>query len=81
MLRGMGFDKSTSIYLASGHIYNSEQNMAPLLDMFPRLQTKNTLATAEELEPYKVWFFGDLFYSFMLMNGILYFKPNSSCGS
>ncbi|CAM8876498.1 unnamed protein product [Rhodiola kirilowii] len=53
MLRGMGFDKSTSIYLASGKIYNSEKNMAPLLDMFPRLQTKDTLASAEELEPYK----------------------------
>ncbi|XP_057962879.1 protein ESMERALDA 1 isoform X2 [Malania oleifera] len=53
MLRGMGFDKSTSIYLASGKIYNSEKNMAPLLEMFPLLQTKEMLASDEELAPYK----------------------------
>lgn len=54
MLRGMGFDKSTSIYLASGQIYNAEKTMAPLLEMFPHLQTKETLASEEELEPFKV---------------------------
>ncbi|KAK9060057.1 hypothetical protein SSX86_020761 [Deinandra increscens subsp. villosa] len=53
MLRGMGFDRSTSIYLASGHIYNSERYMAPLLEMFPLLQTKEMLASAEELLPFK----------------------------
>lgn len=53
MLRGMGFDKSTSIYLASGQIYNSEKYMAPLLEMFPLLQTKEMLASIEELAPYK----------------------------
>lgn len=30
MLRGMGFGKSTSIYLASGKIYDSERHMKPL---------------------------------------------------
>lgn len=54
MLRGMGFDKSTSIYLASGQIYNAEKTMAPLLEMFPHLQTKETLASEEELAPFKV---------------------------
>ncbi|XP_042003562.1 protein ESMERALDA 1-like isoform X2 [Salvia splendens] len=53
MLRGMGFGKSTSIYLASGKIYNSEKYMAPLLEMFPLLQTKETLASAEELAPFE----------------------------
>ncbi|KAD2393558.1 hypothetical protein R6Q59_012153 [Mikania micrantha] len=53
MLRGMGFDRSTSIYLASGQIYNSERYMAPLLEMFPLLQTKEMLASAEELVPFK----------------------------
>ncbi|XP_071686322.1 protein ESMERALDA 1-like [Rutidosis leptorrhynchoides] len=53
MLRGMGFDRSTSIYLASGQIYNSERYMAPLLEMFPLLQTKEMLASAEELVSYK----------------------------
>ncbi|KAI3733848.1 hypothetical protein L6452_13306 [Arctium lappa] len=53
MLRGMGFDRSTSIYLASGQIYDSQRYMAPLLEMFPLLQTKEMLASAEELAPYK----------------------------
>ncbi|KAH6759561.1 O-fucosyltransferase family protein [Perilla frutescens var. hirtella] len=53
MLRGMGFGKSTCIYLASGKIYNSERYMAPLLEMFPLLQTKETLASAEELAPFQ----------------------------
>lgn len=62
MLRGMGFDKSTSIYLASGKIYDSERNMAPLLEMFPLLKTKEMLASEEELAPYKV----QKLYSFYL---------------
>ncbi|GAA0139878.1 hypothetical protein LIER_01339 [Lithospermum erythrorhizon] len=53
MLRGMGFDKSTSIYLASGMIYDSERNMEPLLEMFPLLQTKEMLASPEELAPFQ----------------------------
>ncbi|KAG6407776.1 hypothetical protein SASPL_130774 [Salvia splendens] len=53
MLRGMGFHKSTSIYLASGKIYDSERYMAPLLEMFPLLQTKEMLASAEELAPFQ----------------------------
>ncbi|GER44657.1 O-fucosyltransferase family protein [Striga asiatica] len=53
MLRGMGFDKSTSIFLASGKIYDSERYMAPLLEMFPLLQTKEMLASAEELAPFQ----------------------------
>ena len=55
MLRGMGFSNNTSIYLASGKIYKAEKNMAPLLEMFPLLQTKETLASDEELAPYKVY--------------------------
>ncbi|XP_057812563.2 protein ESMERALDA 1 [Cryptomeria japonica] len=53
MLRGMGFDNNTSIYLASGKIYKAEKYMVPLLQMFPLLQTKETLASAEELAPFK----------------------------
>lgn len=54
MLRGMGFDRSTYLYLASGKIYNSERYMAPLLEMFPNLLTKEMLASNEELAPFKV---------------------------
>ncbi|KAG5010836.1 hypothetical protein AAZX31_07G202400 [Glycine max] len=53
MLRGMGFTKNTSIFLASGKIYNAEKTMAPLLQMFPNLHTKETLASEEELAPFK----------------------------
>ncbi|KAL8531857.1 hypothetical protein ACS0TY_008454 [Phlomoides rotata] len=63
MLRGMGFDRSTSIFLASGKIYDSERYMAPLLEMFPLLQTKEMLASAEELAPFQVMIKN--FYPFM----------------
>ncbi|XP_010931258.1 protein ESMERALDA 1 isoform X1 [Elaeis guineensis] len=53
ILRGMGFSNNTAIYLASGKIYKAEKAMAPLLEMFPLLQTKETLASAEELAPFK----------------------------
>ncbi|KAJ1686525.1 hypothetical protein LUZ63_017915 [Rhynchospora breviuscula] len=53
MLRGMGFTNNTAIYLASGKIYKAERNMGPLLEMFPFLQTKESLASAEELAPFK----------------------------
>lgn len=58
MLRGMGFNKSTYIYLASGPIYSANITMTPLLEMFPNLQTKEMLASEEELAPFKVclWF-------------------------
>lgn len=54
MLRGMGFDNTTSVYVAAGKIYKAEKYMAPLKQIFPRLETKDTLATAEELAPFKV---------------------------
>ncbi|XP_004292679.1 PREDICTED: uncharacterized protein At1g04910 [Fragaria vesca subsp. vesca] len=53
MLRGMGFDNTTSIYLASGKIYWAEKHLAPLLKMFPYLHTKESLATPDELAPFK----------------------------
>eukprot|EP00258_Populus_trichocarpa_P030687 XP_024446706.1 O-fucosyltransferase 9 [Populus trichocarpa] len=53
MLRGMGFDNTTSVYVAAGNIYKAEKYMAPLKQMFPRLETKDTIATAEELVPFK----------------------------
>uniref|UniRef100_A0A0A9EZS8 O-fucosyltransferase family protein n=1 Tax=Arundo donax TaxID=35708 RepID=A0A0A9EZS8_ARUDO len=53
MLRGMGFNNNTANYLASGRIYKAEKNMAPLLEMFRLLQTKETLASDEDLSPFK----------------------------
>ena len=57
MLRGMGFNNNTAIFVASGNIYKAEKTMSPLLEMFPLLQTKETLASAEELAPFKVLLF------------------------
>lgn len=53
MLRGMGFDNTTSVYVAAGKIYKAEKYMAPLIQMFPRLETKDTIATSDELAPFK----------------------------
>lgn len=54
MLRGMGFDNTTSVYVAAGKIYRAEKYMAPLRQMFPLLETKDSLASQEELAPFKV---------------------------
>ncbi|XP_020113915.1 uncharacterized protein At1g04910 isoform X2 [Ananas comosus] len=54
MLRGMGFGNNTVIYLASGKIYKAEKTMIPLLEMFPLLQTKESLASPDELAPFKL---------------------------
>lgn len=54
ILRGMGFRNTTPIYIAAGKIYKAEKTMLPLRQMFPYLQTKETLLSAEELAPYKV---------------------------
>lgn len=63
MLRGMGFDNYTSLYVAAGKIYKAEKYMTPLKQMFPRLESKDTLATTEELAPFEVQLCG----SFCLM--------------
>lgn len=55
MLRGMGFDNATSLYVAAGKIYKVEKHMAPLKQMFPGLETKDTLASIEELTPFMVY--------------------------
>ncbi|RWR82249.1 GDP-fucose protein O-fucosyltransferase [Cinnamomum micranthum f. kanehirae] len=54
MLRGMGFDNTTSVYVASGKIYKEKKYIAPLRQLFPRLETKETIASPDELAPFKV---------------------------
>ncbi|MCO5558952.1 hypothetical protein L7F22_012543 [Adiantum nelumboides] len=53
MLRGMGFQNDTPIFVASGNIYKADKYMAPLHQMFPFLYTKETLLLEEELKPFK----------------------------
>ncbi|KAL6512122.1 O-fucosyltransferase 9 [Orobanche gracilis] len=52
MLRGMGFDNTTSLFVAAGKIYKVDKHLAPLKQMFPGLETKKTLACPEELSPF-----------------------------
>lgn len=70
MLRGMGFDNTTSIYVAAGKIYKAEKYMAPLRQMFPRLETKDTIATKEELAPFQV--FCQIILRFILQTSCLF---------
>ncbi|KAK1299593.1 Uncharacterized protein QJS10_CPB13g00925 [Acorus calamus] len=53
MLNAMGFDNTTTVYVAAGKIYKAERNMAPLRRLFPLLETKESLASPEELAPFK----------------------------
>lgn len=53
MLRGMGFTNNTPIYLASGKLYQAERNLAPLRKMFPLLESKESLATPDELASFQ----------------------------
>lgn len=77
MLRGMGFDNNTSIYVAAGKIYKAEKYMAPLKQIFPRLQTKETLASPEELAPFMVY----LKYVYIYIHMWFVHIPNSSSSS
>ncbi|KAL2545269.1 O-fucosyltransferase family protein [Forsythia ovata] len=51
LLRALGFENSTYIYVASGEIYGGEETLAPLRELFPNFYTKEMLA-GEELKPF-----------------------------
>lgn len=53
MLRALGYDSDTHIYVASGEVYGGEETLAPLKALFPNFHTKNTLANAKERAPFK----------------------------
>lgn len=53
ILRSMGFDNSTRIYIAAGDIFGGEHFMQPLHALFPRLENRTSIATAEELASVK----------------------------
>ncbi|KMZ68152.1 Peptide-O-fucosyltransferase [Zostera marina] len=50
ILRSMGFDNSTRIYIAAGEIFGGERFMAPFKKLFPRLENHNTVGGLENLE-------------------------------
>ncbi|KAK1288242.1 Uncharacterized protein QJS10_CPB19g01381 [Acorus calamus] len=51
-LSSLGFPSSTPIYIAAGEIYGGDAHMADLQTRFPLLMSKETLASADELEPF-----------------------------
>ncbi|KAJ4811879.1 O-fucosyltransferase family protein [Rhynchospora pubera] len=52
MLKALGFQNDTYVYVASGEIYGGEKTLQPLKDLFPNYYTKEMLADANELEPF-----------------------------
>ncbi|XVF65243.1 hypothetical protein PTKIN_Ptkin09bG0231600 [Pterospermum kingtungense] len=49
VLRAMGFDNSTRIYLAAGELFGGERFMKPFRDLFPLLENHSSVDSSEEL--------------------------------
>ncbi|XP_077227368.1 O-fucosyltransferase 1-like isoform X2 [Tasmannia lanceolata] len=49
ILRAMGFDNSTHIYLAAGELFGGERFVKPFRTLFPHLENHSTVVPAEEL--------------------------------
>ncbi|XP_020596876.1 uncharacterized protein At1g04910 isoform X2 [Phalaenopsis equestris] len=50
ILRAMGFDNSTRIYLAAGELFGGDRFMKPFRSLFPHLKNHNTVLGAQKLE-------------------------------
>ncbi|KAI3794947.1 hypothetical protein L1987_37588 [Smallanthus sonchifolius] len=50
ILRAMGFDNSTRIYLAAGELFGGERFMKPFRSMFPLLENHSTVDSSNELK-------------------------------
>lgn len=49
ILRAMGFENSTRIYLAAGELFGGERFMKPFRSLFPHLENHNSVEHTEEL--------------------------------
>ncbi|XP_076907816.1 O-fucosyltransferase 6-like [Bidens hawaiensis] len=52
MLRALGYEKDTNIYVASGEVYGGNETLNQLRALFPNIYSKETIATEQELEPF-----------------------------
>ncbi|XP_074587208.1 O-fucosyltransferase 7-like isoform X2 [Curcuma longa] len=52
-ISSLGYPSNTPIYVASGNIYGGNSHMADLESRFPILMSKEKLASAAELEPFR----------------------------
>eukprot|EP00252_Welwitschia_mirabilis_P024130 TRINITY_DN7042_c0_g1_i2.p1 TRINITY_DN7042_c0_g1~~TRINITY_DN7042_c0_g1_i2.p1 ORF type:complete len:434 (-),score=72.55 TRINITY_DN7042_c0_g1_i2:527-1828(-) len=50
MLRALGFDNNTYVYVASGEVYGGEATLRPMKYLFPNFYTKETLLSKTEIE-------------------------------
>ncbi|KAJ6846154.1 uncharacterized protein M6B38_278925 [Iris pallida] len=50
ILRAMGFDNTTRIYLAAGELFGGDRFMKPFRALFPHLENHNTMGPNEKLE-------------------------------
>ncbi|XP_051139296.1 O-fucosyltransferase 16-like [Andrographis paniculata] len=55
LLKALGYDQQTYIYVASGEVYGGESSLAPLKALFPNFYSKDTLAKPEELAPFSAF--------------------------
>lgn len=53
VLKSLGFDKDTQIYIAAGEIYGSERRMAPLQAAYPNIVRKEMLLSQKQLKPFQ----------------------------
>ena len=49
ILRALGFDNSTRIYLAAGELFGGDRFMMPFRSLFPRLENHSSVENSEEL--------------------------------
>ncbi|KAK4284975.1 hypothetical protein QN277_001732 [Acacia crassicarpa] len=49
ILRALGFDNSTRIYLAAGELFGGDRFMKPFRNLFPRLENHSSMEPSEEL--------------------------------
>lgn len=53
VLKALGYDKNTQIYIAAGQIYGGEKRLAALRAMYPNIVRKEMLLNPNDLKPFQ----------------------------